>query len=79
MSVFMIWLIVRFLWSLSAYAPCNTLERRAVSGCSISLVSLGVIIAIIASLRRPGIADLMGNTGGVGVSPEPLGRGLGGS
>ena len=73
MSIFMIWLVGRFLWSLSAYAPCNTLERWAVSGCWISLVSLGVLVAIIASLGSPGIADLMGNTGGVGVSPEPLG------
>ena len=73
MPIIMISVIWRFLWSLSACAPCTTLDRWAVSGCSVSLVSLGVIEAIIARLRGPGIADLMGDTGGVGVSPEPLG------
>ena len=73
MPILMIPLIGRSLWSLSAYALCTSLERWAVSGCSISLVRLGVIGGIIARFRSPGIADLMGNTGWVGVSPEPLG------
>ncbi len=73
MPIIMISLIGGSLWSVSAYAPCSTLDRWGVSGCSVSLVSLGVIEGIIARPRGPVIADFTDNTGGVGVSPEPLG------